>query len=854
MSKSIKISLFVVFFLFCLSLCGCKKKYIVEIYNSENKIVLEEKVKKGSKISQPTIPTKDGYTFLGWFNNDSKWDFSTNTVEQNLKLNEKWEVVTYNNTYDLNGGVLEKANPSNHTVEDNVTLNNPTREGYKFLGWYENDVLVTKLGCKNYNLVAKWEIEIYNIVFDSNGGSNVNSIQFSIKDNQINIIHPTKEGYKFLGWYENDVLVTKFDFKDYNLVAKWETISYNISYELDGGILENANPIKYTIEDNIILNNPTKEGYNFLGWITSILDEPVLNVNINKQTGNKYYFAVFEPIVYTITFDSNGGSYVEPIEFTVEDYTIFFEEPIYAGFEFDGWYENGVIIEYLECRNYNLVAKWKVIDYTVKFNSNGGTPVEDQEVEIGCFAEEPETPSRLGYTFAGWYDYDEIWNFTEDPIEDDIMLTAKWILNSYNITYELNEGTATNPTTYTVEDVITLNNPTKKGHLFIGWKCNESDEPVLEITLNKETGDKHFIAVFELQKYTITFDLTNCSLDIDSVEVYYDNYFDITKHVPSREGYEFVGWYIDSKKISCGNYIYTKDITVFARWDKEVFTENGKKYLYFGRYPQSLVENTELISNLSLITEENSLGYIEYNGKMYKKVVANPYWDYYTFMNGETIVSKKTYYFEVEAIKWRVLYTSGSTYTLLSELIIDNKSFYSGSYDRTINKKTVYINNYEYSNIRAWLNGYDGSGYNVTNYTNIGFIDLAFTNAEKAFIKTTNVANGVSSTGDLRNIFVCNDTQDKVFLLSGKEATNSSYGFKTSQYDDYSRSAGVTDYARSKSCYMYNSLGIWWLRSPAFVNEYDKDVKHVYTDGDIVTNADPSDSEWGVRPAINITL
>ena len=254
----------------------------------------------------------------------------------------------------------------------------------------------------------------------------------------------------------------------------------------------------------------------------------------------------------------------------------------------------------------------------------------------------------------------------------------------------------------------------------------------------------------------------------------------------------------------------------------QIYTENGRPYLNFGRYPQTVVSDENLIKELEKITETNSFGYIEYNGEEYKKHVADPLFYYYKFPNGDTIVHGQIYYFKVEPIKWRVLKASDGSYKLLSEYLLDSKQFYGSTPERIIDGNSVYESNYEYSTIRAWLNGYNGTNYDVEDYTNKGFIDIAFTEEEKAIIKTTLVDNSLESTGDKENQYVCNNTNDKIYLLSYQEATNTSYGFDSDRkiYDS-ERLVQPTDYALACGCCMltstyYYGYGYWYLRSPNF--------------------------------------
>ena len=263
----------------------------------------------------------------------------------------------------------------------------------------------------------------------------------------------------------------------------------------------------------------------------------------------------------------------------------------------------------------------------------------------------------------------------------------------------------------------------------------------------------------------------------------------------------------------------------------EIYEENGIKYLYYGSYPQTHISNTELITELNNLTSTNDRGYFEYNGNEYAKVTATPCetaikYGTYTYSSGARVRNNKTEWFLVEPIKWRVLYDNNDgSYQLLSEYILDATFYYLDTFWRNIDGVDISPNNYKYSNIRAWLNGYDGTSYNVENYTNKGFINKAFTIEQQTALKLIEVDNSLSSTGDSSNKYICNNTTDKIYLLSYSEATNTNHGFSSSSSPSTTREATVSDYAISKGCVMnndntslYYGNGDWWLRSPDIYN------------------------------------
>ena len=291
--------------------------------------------------------------------------------------------------------------------------------------------------------------------------------------------------------------------------------------------------------------------------------------------------------------------------------------------------------------------------------------------------------------------------------------------------------------------------------------------------------------------------------------------------------------------------------------DNNIYIENDNLYINLGRYPQTVVTDESIISALSSISFTNSKGYIEYNGNEYKKIFANPY-DSYNFNNGNEIIEGNTYYYLVEPIKWRIITEDDDTYTLLSEIALDNICFYGIDSERIINGNTVYPNNYEYSNIRAWLNGYNGTSYDVDDYTNKGFIDIAFNMKEKELINLTLVDNSEVSLGTGYSSYICNDTNDKVYLLSYQDITNFEYGFNT----DQSRKTNTTDYIRSVGCSISTGASnygycYWWLRSPYV--DYPHSTSLVRSDGLVIKDGNMfyfgyiNYTFYGVRPAITIS-
>ncbi len=224
-----------------------KKEYTIMFDSAGGTNITNLVVKNGEKISAPESPVREGYKFVGWTLDGEPFDFTTEITE-NVKLVAKWEKVddevekteTENIvTFDSDGG----SKVATQTIKAGslvIKPANPTREGYKFIGWYHNDIAwdFTWKANVNITLVAKWEkIETnlplvkptgnITITFDSNGGSKVATQTIKAGSLVKKPVTPTKEGYKFVGWYRNNS-VWNFNWIaniNITLVAKWDKIT-----------------------------------------------------------------------------------------------------------------------------------------------------------------------------------------------------------------------------------------------------------------------------------------------------------------------------------------------------------------------------------------------------------------------------------------------------------------------------------------------------------------------------------------------------------------------------------------------------------------------------------------------------
>lgn len=262
-------------------------------------------------------------------------------------------------------------------------------------------------------------------------------------------------------------------------------------------------------------------------------------------------------------------------------------------------------------------------------------------------------------------------------------------------------------------------------------------------------------------------------------------------------------------------------------------------YVCFGSFPQTL--KTEEVTITSKIVKVNGNSfYLGSDDNYYAKVKASPYLYNYVFSNGESIISGKEYYFKVEPINWRVLTDSyidadklNKGNLVVAENILMPGCFYELTTTRDISDKTVYPNNYQYSDIRTLLNGKS-------------FVQSFFSIEEQELINSVLLDNSDKSTPNLLEKYWAENTTDKAFLLSEDDVDETYFA------DDNVRQRIVSDYARATGACMdiENGCGMWWLRSP---DNADTHVRIVNSDGSVIYSCLVSTSYIGIVPALTIS-
>ena len=224
------------------------------------------------------------------------------------------------------------------------------------------------------------------------------------------------------------------------LTVQWTAPTYAVTLNTNGGTINNGNVTGYTYGVGAALpaaDDMTYTGHTFKGWYDNenLTGSPVTAIG-GAETGNKEYWAKWEIDQYTITFDTNGGSEIAPI---TQDYGTEIaapDNPTRKGYTFKGWDKE--IPKTMPADNITVKAQWEINQYTIAFDTNGGSEIDSITQDYGTEITVPDNPTRKGYTFKGWdkeipetmpaenLTITARWRDTEKPTGEIIIGTNKW--------------------------------------------------------------------------------------------------------------------------------------------------------------------------------------------------------------------------------------------------------------------------------------------------------------------------------------------------------------------------------------------------------------------------------------------
>ena len=357
-----------------------------------------------------------------------------NVQQIEVTISDTKPLFYYGITYEPNGGTNAAGNPQSYEKSAGVaSFVAPTRAGYTFGGWYDNSefngTAVTSIAAGSTGdktLYAKWMANIYSVCFNANGGMGSMSNQTLTYDAAAQALTTnafTRVGHNFSGWntaangsgtaYANGASVSNLATEQgaiVNLYARWTPINYQVTFNANG---HGTDPAAQTVAYGTKATEPTAptaSGYTFGGWYRESSCVNRWEFGADNVTGNTTLYAKWAQNVYTITYALDGGvnSASNPLVYTNTD-NITLAEPTKTGYTFTGWTPDNGVISSGSTGNKTFTATWQVNQYTITFNTDGGTVISGSTDPItqnyGTTVSAPTaTLAKQGHLFNGWAD------------------------------------------------------------------------------------------------------------------------------------------------------------------------------------------------------------------------------------------------------------------------------------------------------------------------------------------------------------------------------------------------------------------------------------------------------------------
>lgn len=494
-------------------------------------------------LSEPAART--GYTFAGWVDaqGNAVTRILTGTTGQ-LQLTARWTPHTDTpytvkhllEDLDGKGYTLHQQQKLQGTTDASVTPAVLSLEGFTA----PRTQTVTVAADGSTVVEYRYSRNVYALSFQYNDGVTADTRIAAKYGAAITLPVPAKPGYGFGGWYASESLTGSaftaqtMPARSMTLYAKWtaNTYSYTVNHYIEE--LDGTWSLAHTESITGIMDSKLTPAVRSYTGFTSP-EAQTVTVGVNNIPVNYYYHRNS----YQLTWDLAGGTATG--EYTSG--TVYYGAPItvpqvtktgHTGV----WDTEPVLTMPDGPLTYTMV--WTANKHTVTFISHGDVVAKKLTVSYGQTFKAPAV-TRDGYRFTGWDT-----SVPETMPDEDLVFTAQWSLITYTITYDLDRGTnsSLNPATYTVEsDTITLAQPTRKGHSFLGWyeQVGTSLKKVTSIAAGS-TGNKKLVAKWEAYTYTVVFHSNDGTGAAVEQVITYNTNVRLTKNSFLREGYTFQGW------------------------------------------------------------------------------------------------------------------------------------------------------------------------------------------------------------------------------------------------------------------------------------------------------------------------
>ena len=562
----------------------------------------------GKAVSAPTVPTRTGYQFTGWYRGEVKYEFGQPMPAESFVLTAHWAANGYKVRFNPGegSGEMDDQDFTYDEPKDLAANRFAAPEMRVFDRWTNAVDSTTYADCETvcnlatggeFVLYATWkDAPSYAVAFDGNGadGGSMATNRFECgKGGTLAKNRFEKTGYSFSSWTNatatgmsppllDDGATFMEDLAPTNgtatLKALWAPNRYWVAFDGNGGASSmTAQEFTYDAPQALTSNAFTRTGYGFAGWATNatatgmspplLADGAVVSNLTAVANATNTFFAAWTPNSYKVHYNPNGGSG----SVVTQDFTYAQAQPLaqntfdppQSWMVFAGWsnatdkvvYNAGASVSNLTAEpdgQVDFYAIWADGSYTVRFDGNGGvggmTPQVFAHGEKRSLA--PNVFTLIGHSFKNWMSddssksYMDQEEFTAPSTGGGETLRAVWTNNIYDCNFV--ERTEDNQSIGYGEKLGFLpNTPSKTGYVFCGWTTNGTDVVNLE-TFTMPDHDVMFVPKREPIEYTIAFDGNGTTaVAMSPTNVKYDVEIVLPSNTYERDGYEFVGWSAD---------------------------------------------------------------------------------------------------------------------------------------------------------------------------------------------------------------------------------------------------------------------------------------------------------------------
>lgn len=540
----------------------------------------------GTEIGEIAEPTKIGYTFTGWTwtkaEDSSAVAAPTTMPAYDTVATAQWTINQYTVTWIVDG--VETVNTYDYLAPVDKAAD-PVKTGYTFEGWtpeFPEEGLV--MPAEDLVYTAVFSANTYDAIFNTVADGETHDGRFDSDDSTSLAVPtvfgedivapaevPVRTGYTFAGW---DPIVGAMDEEGKTYTAVWTA---------------NADT-KYTVEfysmktDGSYVLSDTQERTGTSDSVIDLIVSAPFNYTINADMstyddgvtiapdGSTVVTVYFELDKFVVTFVGNEGTVNGETEVSNElRYGAQVAVPAAEreGYTFKGWFDaaeggNALDVNLTAVETVTYYAQWEINQYTITFDTVGGTEIAPITQDYATAVTAPAAPTKLGHTFAGWD--------KEIPATmpaEDMTITAQWTVNSYDAIFNAGEGFFVDDVVgtfnvTTVENIVfgeeitaPAENPVREGYTFLGWSTDGTT--VLTPVGIMDAEGKEFLAVWEINQYTITFADTGDTVIAPITQDYATDV--VAPADPVKEGYTFAGW-----DVAVPATMPAEDITITAQW------------------------------------------------------------------------------------------------------------------------------------------------------------------------------------------------------------------------------------------------------------------------------------------------